>query len=148
MRPYVIGGIAYRRQPLAAGDVEVLSSVLTEWIRTPAASLAGLRGTVRVADQTVVYPPDETMVEPTSDIVRLLTSALSSAAQAGSAHADPRAAMLMLASIAKMPDRRFVPALEGLRDLPRIPRWSDVAAVVDGLRDELDPSRTPVGDER
>ena len=147
-RSRMVGGIAYRRQTLSPADVRTLSSVLTDWLRTPTQGFSALRGTARVADQVLAYPPDDTMLEANGDVVRLLASVLSSSARAASSQPDARAAMLILATVAKMPDRRFVAALGEVRDsLSKGPGWNAVEAAVDGLLDVLDPSRVPVGDE-
>ena len=147
-RSKVIGGIAYRRESLRSGDATAIASALVEWLRDPARGPAALRGRERIADQTVHYPSDDTMIEPDGEMVSILGAALSRLAEtATSVPSDSSAAMLSLATVAKMPDGRFVPPLEALRAATsKSPAWRRVSFVAGGLLDVLDPSRTPVGD--
>jgi hypothetical protein len=148
-RSHLIGGIAYGQQPLGSVEVRAVSSALSDWLRMHNADVAALQGSNRVADHSVVYPSDGTMVEADGDVVRLLTSALlSSAREAASTPRDSSAVMLILATMAKMPDRRFVPALEALRGtISKVPAWHRVDSFAAGLLEVVDPSRTPTGDE-
>jgi hypothetical protein len=148
-RSNVIGGTAYRLQRPSPGDAKAISSALVDWLRDPAAGPASLRGRELIADQTVHYPSDDNVVEPDEEIVTTLNSALSRLAEvARSSSTDARAVMLILATLAKMPDRRFVPPLEALRAAAsKGPAWRRVSFIADGLLDVLDSSRTPVGDE-
>jgi hypothetical protein len=140
-----IGGISYRRQRPSPTDKRAISSALVEWLRDPAAGPAALRGRELIADQTAHYPSDDTVIEPDTEMVSILKSALSRLAEA--APADLGAAMLILATLAKMPDGRFVPQLEALQPASKLPAWRRVSFVANGLLDVLDSSRTPVGDE-
>jgi hypothetical protein len=142
-----LGGIAYRRRALGPLDGNAVSSALAEWLRNPAAGPSALRGRERISDQTVHYPSDDTMIEPDGEIVSVLGAALSRLAEAAtSAPSDSSAAMLILATVAKMPDGRFVPPLEALQAATsKVPAWRRVSFVAGGLLDVLDPSRTPVG---
>jgi hypothetical protein len=142
-----LGGIAYRRRALGPLDGKAVSSALAEWLRKPAAGPVALRGSERIADQTVHYPSDDTMIEPDGEIVPVLGAAISRLAEAAtSAAPDSSAAMLILATVAKMPDGRFVPPLEALEAAAsKVPSWRRVSFVAGGLLDVLDPSRAPVG---
>jgi hypothetical protein len=145
----LIGGISYRRQRPGPADKRAISSALVEWLRDPTAEPAALRGRELIADQTAHYPADDTVLEPDTEMVSLLNSALSRLAEAArSSSADPGVAMLILATLAKTPDGRFVPPLEALQAATSKPlAWQRVSFVAKGLLDVLDSSRTPAGDE-
>ena len=56
--------------------------------------------------------------------------------------------MLILATMAKMPDRRFVPPLETLcATISKRPAWHRVDSFAAGLLEVVEPSCTPTGDE-
>jgi hypothetical protein len=145
----VIGGVSYRRQRPGPAESRAISSALVEWLRDPAAGPAALRGRELIADQTSHYPPGDTVIEPDSEMVSLLNSTLSRLAEAArSSSADPGAAMLILTTLMKMPDGRFVPPLEALQAATsKLPAWRRVSFAANGLLDVLELSRTPVGDE-
>jgi hypothetical protein len=86
------------------------------------------------------------MVEPDGEIVSNMGAALSRLAEAtASPPSDSNAAMLILATAAKMPDGRFVSSLEALEAATsKVLGWRQVNFVTSGLLGVLDPSRTAV----
>jgi hypothetical protein len=143
----ILGGVAYHRRSLDAAGVSAVAGALAEWQRTEPKSAGALRGRVWVADQLFVYPGDDTVLDPGDEVVTMLDAALSRLAQlAASATPDGIGALIILATAARFPDRRFIASLSAVQSAAmRSPAWRRAGFVADGLLDLLDPARTPTG---
>jgi hypothetical protein len=139
-RSPMLGGVAYQRRPLGAVGVSAVTGALAEWQRATPASAAALQGRVWVADRLFAYPGDEVVFDPGDQVATLLDAALSRLAQlASSAAADATGAPIILATVARFPDRRFVGSLSAVQSAARrSPAWRRAGFVADGLLDLLD----------
>jgi len=136
-RSKFLGGLAYQRRALNSGAV---SSAIAEWLRNPSAGPEALKGNRWIADQVFNYPREEVMLDPGKETAKMLESALS--------HLPDRlaSASIILATIARMPDQRYIGGLYTLESLARkSSNWRRQGFIAAGLLDLLDPGRTPAG---
>jgi hypothetical protein len=136
-RSKFLGGVAYERRALNSGAV---SSAIAEWLRSPSAGPEALKGNRWIADQVFNYPREEVMLDPGEETAKMLESALS--------HLPDRlaSASIILATIARMPDQRYIGGLSTLESLARkSSNWRRQSFIAAGLLDLLDPGRTPAG---
>lgn len=139
-RSKFLGGVAYERRALDAASAMAVSSALAEWLRDSSAGPAALRGNRWIADLVFDYPPAEVMLDPGEKIATMLAKALPQlGARAGSAS-------IVLATVARMPDERYVGPLATLEHFAgKTPGWRGLGLIASGLLDLLDPARTPAG---
>jgi hypothetical protein len=145
-RSQVLGGIAYQRRPLEPSGASAISAALDDWKRSASGDPAALRGRSWIADQLFSYPGDEVVLDPGAEVGPRLESTLSRLAQlASSAPPDATGAAIILATVARFPEARFVAPLSMLQTAARAPAWRRTGFVVDALLDVLDQGRTPSG---
>jgi hypothetical protein len=142
-----LGGVAYQRRRLEPQSMNALSSALSEWQRSAMGSAAALHGRVWVADQLFIYPGEEFALDPGEDVSNLMQGALSRLARLAPASTpEATGARMIVSTVARCPDKRFLPSLYKLQTAANgSASWRDTVAIVDGLLDYLDPGRTPVG---
>ncbi len=139
-RSKFLGGVAYQRRPLDSTSVKALSSALAEWLRNPSAGPEALKGNRWIADLAFNYPSEEIMLDPGEETAKMLESALSHLPD------RPASASIILATVARMPDQRYIGGLSNLESLARkSPNLRRYGFVAGGLLDLLDPGRTPAG---
>jgi hypothetical protein len=139
-RSKFLGGIAYERQALDATGVKAMSSALGEWLRNPSAGPAALMGSRWIADLAFKYPGEDVMLDPGGDVARMLASALSQLPERSPS------APIILGTIARMPDGRYIGLLASLESLTlKVAGRGRPGLLASGLLDLLDPGRTPTG---
>jgi hypothetical protein len=136
-----LGGCAYARGLLAQASAAAVAAALSDWLRNPSGGPESLRGVRCVGDREIAYPPESEMVEPGEELAKLLSSAL---VQIPS---RPAAADVLLATVARMPDARFIEPLSTVEHSARqFSALRQAGYLASGLLDLLDPDRTPTGD--
>ena len=142
----MLGGVAYLRRPPAAADAAAIFTVLAAWQKSPRAE--ALRGREWIADQLFTYPPADAAFTADAEAAPAIEAALTRLTQLATpsgAPATPTAtgATIILATVTRFPDRRFVPALSALETAAQASSgWRHAGAIATGLLDLLDPERT------
>jgi hypothetical protein len=135
-----LGGLAYTRRPLQPREATALLAALGSWLENPNAGPSALRGKEHVADLDFEYPPDAGMLAVDGRLLKLFDLAVRQLPD------HPAAAPLILATVAKIPDRQLIQSLALLQHAARSSSALRVpAAFAAGLLDALDPERVPVG---
>jgi hypothetical protein len=130
-----LGLVSYPKRQFSIEERGALKERLNRWLQTPSESLEipqhfAARSRILVADDT---------------IVKLLNQTLRRIQESAAAGED-RAAQgrAILALIAAMPSRTFIPALDGLISACHTPDWRPCRVTASALLDFLDPRRVPV----
>jgi hypothetical protein len=146
-RGLALGGLAYQRRPLGPAEVAAMAGVLAQWQRSPSGGAATLRGRTWIADQLFSYPGEDVVLAPSDEVVAPLEMALSKLAEvAGTTSPEGTGADIILATVGRLPDARFVASLSAVESAAsRAPAWRRIGLVAGGWLDLLDPSRTPTG---
>jgi len=149
-RSPMIGGVAYQKRPLGSDGAKAVGEALVAWQQSPSDGAAALRSRTLIGDRTFRYPDEDVVLDPGAEIATMIEAALSRLAHlAGAMTPDTVSASIILATAARLPDRRFVGALYTFDQAAKAsPTWHRLGSLADGLLDLLDPSRTPTGDVR
>jgi hypothetical protein len=138
-RSRFVGGVRYDKHRLGAADAQALAGTLTTWVRDAPHAVGSLAGKSLVADRVLVYPPETSIVDPGDEAAAALEAAvrcLAGLATPGSAE-RPEAAPL-LATVARMPQARFVDSLSELEThTTNNPGWRGSATIVQELLEVL-----------
>ena len=114
-RSKLLGGVTYERRRLDGGGGKAMAGALGTWNRDPAKGAAPLSGTVWVADRLFAYPPERFLVDPGEEAAAALDLALRHLADLAAPGAPERPeAAILLATVARMPQARFVESLSAL----------------------------------
>jgi hypothetical protein len=143
-----IGGVQYERRVLDPASGKAMAAAVAEWLRDKAGGLGPLAGRVWVADLVFTYPPENAVIDPGEEAVMGLQSALQRLAQlAAAGSAGSPAATMLLATVARIPDARFVGPLAELQSrADKNPGWRGVSAIASDLLVVLDLGRSQKGD--
>jgi hypothetical protein len=137
-----LGGLAYARRSLQPREADALSTALDAWLQNRDAGPAALRGKERAADDDFEYPPEPVLLAGDERIVRMLDFAVRQLPDRSAS------APLVLATVAKMPDRQLVQSLAALEHAAlSSPRLRVSGAFAAGLLDILDVERIPAGSQ-
>jgi hypothetical protein len=132
-----IGGVVYVRRPMPAENKAAWTAALRAW--TESSARAALQGERLVADRQIAYPGDAALIAPDEGMLGLLSKAL---ARAPLTPQGAEAALVLLSTAARMPDRSLAPTISQLRaSMPQSPLWSQARAWATGLLDLLAPDQ-------
>ena len=130
-----VGSVIYPRRELSSESRAAWNSALRDWLHSP--SLKALRCSKLVADQEFSYPVGNLLVLPDPEMLQSLMRALSAVPNAPN---GPEAAVVLLSTIARMPDPSLRDAVEKLRaNIPNSSSWDRSRALTAGLLDLLTP---------
>jgi hypothetical protein len=144
-RSKFLGGVTYERSRLDADGGKAITDALSAWSRDPAGGAGALAARLWVADRLVAYPAETSTIDPGEEAAKALESALVRLAEiAASGAPEPPAAPILIATVARMPDPRFVEAVATLNSRARAnPGWSRSLATTSELSEILELARAP-----